>query len=87
MIFFIFLLGVVFVAQIVEIFIPSLEWMHDAHLYIVPVIVFYGATVLPFPLMLLLAFFAGFLWDALTVQVIGERVELSSGWSILLSAG
>jgi len=86
MIFFIFLLGVVFVAQIVEIFIPSLEWMHDAHLYIVPVIVFYGATVLPFPLMLLLAFFAGFLWDALTVQVIGAGVEISFGWSILLYA-
>jgi len=86
MIFFIFLLGVVFVAQIVEIFIPSLEWMYDAHLYIVPVIVFYGATVLPFPLMLLLAFFAGFLWDALTVQVIGAGVEISFGWSILLYA-
>ena len=86
MIFFIFLLGVVFVAQISEIFIPSLEWMYNAHLYIVPVIVFYGATALPFPLMLLLAFFAGFLWDALTVQVIGARVEISFGWSILLYA-
>ena len=86
MIFFLFLLGVVFVAQIAEIFIPSLEWMYDAHLYIVPVIVFYGATALPFPLMLLLAFFAGFLLDALTVQVIGARVEISFGWSILLYA-
>ncbi|MEP6708661.1 MAG: hypothetical protein ABJB32_00850 [Verrucomicrobiota bacterium] len=86
MIFFIFLLGVVFVTQIAEIFIPSLGWMYNAHLYIVPVIVFYGATVLPFPLMLLLAFFAGFIWDALTVQVIGARVEISFGWSILLYA-
>ena len=26
--------------------------MYDAHIYIVPVIVFYGAMALPFPLML-----------------------------------
>ncbi len=60
--------------------------MYNAHIYIVPVIVFYGAMALPFPLMLALAFFAGFLLDALTVQVIGSRVEISLGWSILLYA-
>src|SRR4030081_938543 len=41
---------------------------------------------LPFPLMLGLAFFAGLLLDALTVQVVGQRVEISLGWSILLYA-
>ena len=30
--------------------------MYNAHIYIVPVIVFYGAMALPFPLMLALAF-------------------------------
>ena len=60
--------------------------MYNAHIYIVPVIVFYGAMALPFPLMLALAFWAGFLLDALTVQVIGPRVEISFGWSILLYA-
>ena len=49
-----------------------------------PVIVFYGAMALPFPLMLALAFFAGVLLDALTVQVIGGKVEISAGSSILL---
>ncbi len=39
---------------------------------------------LPFPLMLAMAFFAGVLLDALTVQVIGTKVEISLGWSILL---
>ena len=53
------------------------DWMYNAHIYIVPVIVFYGAMALPFPLMLALAFFAGFLLDALTVQVIGAHVEIS----------
>ena len=52
MIFFLILVVLVFVAQIVEIFIPPLDWMFNAHVYIVPVIVFYGAMALPFPLML-----------------------------------
>jgi len=33
-------------------FIPALPWLYNAHVYIVPVIVFYGAMALPFPLML-----------------------------------
>jgi hypothetical protein len=86
MIFFFVLLVFVLIAQIAEFFIPPLAWMYNAHIYIVPVIVFYGAVALPFPLMLALAFFAGVLLDALTVQVLGARVEISLGWSILLYA-
>ncbi|HKP92758.1 MAG TPA: hypothetical protein VJS88_02585 [Chthoniobacterales bacterium] len=87
MIFFAILLVLTFVAQIVEIFLPSLDWMYNAHIYIVPIIVFYGAISLPFPAVMALAFFAGFMLDALTVQVLGARVEISLGWSILLYAG
>jgi hypothetical protein len=86
MIFFVILLILVFVAQIAEFFIPALPWMFNAHVYIVPVIVFFGAMVLPFSLMLALAFWAGLLLDALTVQVIGPRVEISLGSSILIYA-
>ena len=86
MIFFFILLVLVLVAQISEFFIPTLDWMYNAHIYIVPVIVFYGAMALPFPLMLALAMFAGILLDVLTVQVIGGKVEISMGWSILLYA-
>jgi hypothetical protein len=84
MIFFFLLLFLVLVAQIAELFIPALPWLYNAHVYIVPVIVFYGAMALPFPLMLALALFAGALLDALTVQVIGGKVEISAGSSILL---
>ncbi len=84
MIFFILLLFLVLVAQIAELFIPALPWLYNAHVYIVPVIVFYGAMALPFPLMLALALYAGVLLDALTVQVIGGKVEISAGSSILL---
>src|SRR6266404_6676731 len=86
MIFFFVLLALVFIVQIAEFFIPPLDWMYNAHIYIMPVIVFYGAMALPFPLVLALAGFAGFLLDAATVQVLGPRVEISVGWSILLYA-
>jgi hypothetical protein len=86
MILFFILLVLVLIAQIAEFFIPTVDWMYHAHIYIVPVIVFYGAMALPFPLMLGLALFAGILLDALTVQVIGAKVEISMGWSILLYA-
>lgn len=86
MIFFVILLVLTFLAQIVEFFIPPLDWMYNARIYIVPVIVFYGAMALPFPLVLALAGFAGFLLDAVTVQALGARVEISVGWSILLYA-
>jgi hypothetical protein len=84
MIFFFFLLVLVLIAQIAEFFIPALPWLYNAHIYIVPAIVFYGAMALPFPLMLALALYAGLLLDALTVQVIGGKVEISIGSSILL---
>jgi hypothetical protein len=84
MIFFFFLLLFVLLVQIAEFFIPALPWLYNAHIYIVPVIVFYGAMALPLPLMLALALYAGILLDALTVQVIGGKVEISVGWSILL---
>lgn len=86
MIFFVILLVLAFLAQIVEFFIPPLDWMYNARIYLVPVIVFYGAMALPFPLVLALAGFAGFLLDAATVQALGPRVEISVGWSILLYA-
>jgi hypothetical protein len=86
MIFFCVLLVLVVIAQIAEFFIPPLDWMYQAHIYITPVLVFYGAMALPFPLMLGLALFAGILLDALTVQVIGSKVEISLGWSIILYA-
>src|SRR5256885_8398262 len=84
MIFFFLLLVLVLVAQIAEFFIPALPWLYNAHVYIVLVIVFYGAMALPVPLMLALALYAGVLLDALTVQVIAGKVEISTGSSILL---
>lgn len=86
MILFVILLILTLFTQLVEFFIPPLDWMYNSRIYLVPIIVFYGALVLPFPLMLALATFAGFLLDTMTVQVLGQGVEISLGWSILLYA-
>jgi hypothetical protein len=80
------LMVLVFFAQIAEFFIPPLDWMSNAHVYITPVLVFYGAMALPLPLLLVLVFWAGFLLDAVTAQIIGSHVEISFGSSILLYA-
>src|SRR5438132_2106913 len=86
MIFFFILLLLVSIAQVAEFFIAPLPWLFYAHVYIVPVIVFSGAVMLPFPLMLALVLYAGLLLDALTAQVLGARVEISVGSSILVYA-
>ena len=62
MIFFLLLLVLILSAQITEFFLPSLGFLYDAHVYIVPVIVFYGAVALPFPLVLALAFLPASCW-------------------------
>lgn len=84
MIFFVLLLILVLIAQVTEFFLPTLPWFSNAHIYITPVIVFYGAVALPYPLVLALALYSGLLLDALTVQVIDNKVEVSLGWSVLL---
>jgi hypothetical protein len=86
MIFFAIALVLYLVALIAEFFIPPIHSLFNAHIYLAPLIVFYSAVVLPFPLMLAFALYAGFLLDTLTVQVIGGKVEISLGWSILLYA-
>ena len=86
MIFFVLLMFLVTLAQLVEFFLPPLDWMYSAHIYITPVLVFYGAMALPLPFMLALVFWAGFLLDTLTAQVVGGHVEISLGSSILLYA-
>jgi hypothetical protein len=92
--FFLILLLSAFGALILQHFIPSLSFMYGARVVLLPLVFFYGALALPFSGMLALAFACGFMWDALTVQVIdvgmgptGARVvEIGIGWSIVLYA-
>ncbi len=100
--FFLILLASAFGALILQHFIPPLSFMAGARVILLPLVFFYGALALPFPGMLALAFACGFMWDALTVQIIevgtgplnafglgtgnAEVVEIALGWSIVLFA-
>ncbi len=49
---------------VVQEFVPGIAMAHHATLLLPPVFFFCAAVAVPFPMMLLLAFVAGFLWDA-----------------------
>ncbi|HEY8903276.1 MAG TPA: hypothetical protein VIM48_06190 [Chthoniobacterales bacterium] len=88
----------IFVSSAVEPFISPIASAEGARVYLVPVFFCFGACVLPFPCMLLLAVEAGILSDfsilhivhhateaidSDTIQTISSSVEIPSGWSIL----
>lgn len=77
------LLGV-FAAFPLQEAIPAVHALHGARLIFVPLIFCYGSMVLPFPAMLVAAFYTGFLSDLMYLNVVGGRVEIALGWSIVL---
>ena len=85
MIFFFLLLAAMFVALVAQFFIPELP-VCGARVYLMPLIMFYGALALPTPGMLVLAFCGGLMWDALHTQMIEGNVEVALGWSVVLYA-
>lgn len=86
MIFFCIIVVAQFFALILQQFIPPVTLLEGARVLLVPILFFYGALAFPFPVMLLLAFVSGFMWDALTVYASDSAVEISLGWSIVLFA-
>ena len=90
--FFVVLLAADFIAIVFECYCPPLAVFSHARVLIFPVVLAYGALALPMAGALALAFFNGFLWDALTVQIItpgafslGQpRTEISFGVSIVI---
>ena len=100
--FFLLLVATAFGALVLQHFIPPLSFMDGARVILLPLVFFYGALALPFAGMLALAFVCGFMWDALTAQVIevgmgpvtassvamggAQVVEIAIGWSIVLYA-
>ena len=84
--FFITLIAALFFSLIAQEFIPSLPWLYGARVYLLPIVFFYGALAMPPAAMFVLAFLTGFMWDAMTVQLVDGAVEVSLGWSIILYA-
>jgi hypothetical protein len=86
MIFFITLFAALVFSLVAQEFIPALPWLYGAQVYLLPVVFFYCALAMPMAAMLVLAFATGFMWDAMTVQIVDGNVEISLGWSIILYA-
>lgn len=77
------LLVAIYVALIVQEYLPALGFLHGAHLLLVPVLFCLGALTLSFPSMIGLAVFTGLLSDLALLHTIGDHVEIGLGWSIL----
>ena len=89
----------IFLGIAVQEFIPPIWAAGGARIYLAPVFFCYGACVLPFWSMIVLAFVAGFFSDFTSMQVVQQlstsndsdmlhamasTIEISPGWSILL---
>ncbi|MBE2179058.1 MAG: hypothetical protein IAE97_01105 [Chthoniobacterales bacterium] len=77
------LVAAIYAAVILQEFIPPLAFLDDARVLLVPALFCYGALWLPFPAMLGLALYTGFVSDLANLHVIGDRVEIGLGWSML----
>jgi len=74
--------GVV-LAFIIQDALPAMSDFHEAHVLLVPMVFCYAALVLPFAAMLVAAFYTGFLSDLMYLHVVGGRVEIPLGSSIV----
>lgn len=77
------LFAAIYLALVAQEFIPPVPFLGGAHLLLVPVLFCYGALWLPFPAMLGLSLFTGLLSDLAFLHVVGDRVEIGLGWSML----
>lgn len=72
-----------FLAVVLQEFIPPVSWLQGARVPLMTIVFFYGALALPFPWMLALAVAAGLMWD-LTIRFgLDSTIENSLGWSIV----
>jgi hypothetical protein len=72
-----------FLLLVLQEFIPPMGFLSDARVNLIPVLFCYGAMILPFPLMLVLAVAIGLMSDLATLQVVGGSAEIGLGWSVL----
>ncbi len=73
----------VFLAILFQQALPAVHAWYGARFVLVPLVFCMGAIALPFPLMLLAAFFTGFLCDLTYLHVVEGRVEIALGCSIV----
>jgi len=66
--------GLMLISFFAEEFMPTLEVAHNARLFLAPACFFCSAVAVPFPMMLLLAFLTGFVWDARYLEIVSNDV-------------
>jgi hypothetical protein len=74
----------IFLALIVQEFIPAVRFFHGARVFLAPMLFCYGALAMPFWAMLLMAIYTGFLIDLAYLNVPDGHVEIALGWSIVV---
>jgi hypothetical protein len=66
-------------------FVPAISWAYHSHLHPVSVIFFACAISVPFPVMLLFAFFTGFIWDFKNLTNMPEPDVVKAAWMLGVS--
>lgn len=88
MIYFALVFVLVLLSFVFQEFVPAIEWAYFARLLLVHTTFFCASVTVPYPVMLLLAFVTGFIWDAryhLPVHSAGStHSELDFGFTIML---
>ncbi len=72
-----------FLALPLQEWLPPVPLLHGARVLLIPPLFVYGALASPFPGMLALAVYCGFLSDVWNLHVVAGRVEIAIGWSIV----
>ena len=74
--------GVV-LAFVIQNAMPPMADLHGSHIIIVPMVFCYAAMVLPFYGMIIAALYTGFFSDLMHLHVVGGKVEIPIGCSII----
>lgn len=77
------LVAAVYVAVILQEFLPAMPFFAGAHVLLLPAIVCYALLWMPFPAALAFALYTGLIGDLAMIHVDGEHVEIGLGWSML----
>ncbi len=83
--FFLSLLIAMLLAVVLQHHLPPIPTI-QARVFLMPIIMLYGAVALPAWGMLALAFAGGLMWDLLHTQIVDGNAEIGLGWSIVLYA-
>ncbi len=84
MIYYLIVLASICLSFVLQEFVPVFEWAYGARLMLVFTVFLCASVTIPFPAMITLAVFTGFIWDARYHVPLGDSSELSFGLSIFI---